>query len=126
MSQITVKTAIRRIRYLSEIYMLEDIVVSDILQLGLVLCNEIDPVKNITRQATPGELDDLRRTYNKVGYEFDHFTIKSGKAKYHYLYLSDNSYGLYYALREMEDGSLAARRAVEPSDTINVNFVLKK
>ena len=60
-----------------------------------------------------GELDDIKEQFD----EFSHFTVRNGKAKYHLLYLSDNSCGLYYAFRATHTG-LEGRRALEPTDEI--------
>ncbi len=62
---------------------------------------------------TPGDLDIIKDEF----IEFSHFTVRSGKAKYHMVYLANNSCGLYYAVRVGSKG-LEGRRALEPTDQI--------
>ena len=69
-------------------------------------------MKRIT--ITPGELDDI-----KFRHEFEYFTIGRGKKRYHFVTIANNSCGLYYALRLFKDGSLGARRAMEPTTPIH-------
>jgi len=69
------------------------------------------PTKQIKCQ--PGEFGDVREKFSK----FSHFTVRKGKAIYHMIYLSDNSCGLYYAVRT-KGLALEGRRALEPTTEI--------
>lgn len=73
-----------------------------------------------TQVISPHELDDMKAFDQERVFEY--FTVKNGKAKYHILHLANNSCGLYYALRVLPDGSLGARRAVEPTDILVAHF----
>ena len=64
-------------------------------------------------KCTPGSLDNVKEQFNS----FSHFTVRHGKAKYHLLYLANNSCGIYYALRVTNEG-LEGKRALEPTDEI--------
>lgn len=70
----------------------------------------------------PGELDDAKRLLEKEfpSRQYDCFTVRNGKAKYHHLSLADNSCGIYYAWRNLEDGFAKKCRQLEPTDQIKV------
>jgi len=60
------------------------------------------------------DLDDTRDLFSK----FNHFCIRDGKARYHYLTLARNSCGIYYALRITNGNKIEAKRATEPGTEI--------
>ena len=101
-----------------------DYVMADLIKNGLILANKIDPQKEVSVPTTAGEIDDLKYAYDDIGYKFDHFTIGRGKAAYHFLWLADNSCGLYYAGRCFKDG-VGCRRSVEPNKVIVAHFLLR-
>jgi hypothetical protein len=66
----------------------------------------------------PYELDDIKNNFN-----FQFFTVRNGKAKYHLLHLPDNSCGLYYAFR-FNGLYLEGRRAIEPTDELTCYYII--
>lgn len=64
-----------------------------------------------------GSLDDAR---DMLDGRFSHFTVRNGKAKYHYLSLANNSCGIYYAHRLLADGTTKVCRQLEPLDELKV------
>ena len=69
--------------------------------------------------ATPGTFETAQiECIRKYG-SFEYFTVRTGKAKYHFVTLSDSSCGLYYAFR-LNKSCLCSRRALEPTDEIRL------
>lgn len=74
-------------------------------------------IKNNHILCNCSSLDDARYILDN---KFSHFTVRNGKAKYHYLSLADNSCGIYYAHRLLENGTTKLCRQLEPDDELKV------